>query len=532
MRRVIPDPIFSGWCSDPSIVRVGEDYYIASSTFEWMPCVNIFHSRDLAHWEQLPGALTDALLDQEGMAASCCVWAPNLTWYDGRFYLAYAVVHTATYRMKDTHVYITTAEDIRGPWSAPVFVSAIGFDPSVFHDDDGRVYLIDQTMERRTSRDRFAGVSVTELDPATLKPLGLSKVVYPGTGRGTTEGPNVLKKDGWYYITAAEGGTEFGHCVTMARSRSLWGPYEADPEDPMLSSAGTDCVLQRAGHGQYVTDPQGNWYMAHLCSRPLEGQWSILGRECAIQNIVWTEDGWPRVTDLEGRALPHAMPQLSFLGPDVPEQPFPAVPVRTDFSQGIPAQWMTLRRGWQKRGMSLEERPGYLRVHGGNSLCSTFRQHLLARRVSTLHCRMTASMTFRAECANHTAGLVVMYNNMNWHYLFVSADDEGQPTLCVSTCENGRLTDREERTMPGADGRWTLRAQIDGGELRFLAAPEGEEPREIGPALDMRILSDEHVDGNGFTSAMIGLCCQDLQGNGCAADFAWADYEDLPEERG
>lgn len=526
MAAFASNPVFDGWCSDPSILRVGEDYYIASSTFEWMPGINLFHSRDLKHWEQLPGPLTDDLLDMEGLEPSCCIWAPNLTRDGDLFYLAYTVVYTAASRFKDTWNYVITAPDLRGPWSRPVFVNCIGFDPSVFHDADGRKYMVNQTMDRRTARKRFQGVSVTELDPETLRPLGSPRLVFPGTDRGTTEGPNLMRKDGWYYLTAAEGGTSYGHCVTIARSRDIWGPYEVDPENPMLSSAGSDCALQRAGHGQFVTDPQGNWYMAHLCSRPLDGQWSILGRECAIQNIVWTQEGWPRIADENGRPLSHARPAERFRLPEAEESPFPEVPARTCFGLGIPPQWMSLRRGWQKQGMSLAERPGWLRIHGGQSLCSHFEQHLLARRVTGLDFRAETRMAFRPACFNHTAGLTVMYNCRNWYYLFVSADDEGKPVMCVSACENGELRDLAEEALPEAGGEYLLSAEGNGGELRFFFREPGKEPRAIGPALDMRILSDEHVNGNGFTSAMTGVCCQDLRGDGCFADFEWFEYRD------
>ncbi|MGN1367227.1 MAG: family 43 glycosylhydrolase [Aristaeellaceae bacterium] len=527
MSHFAPNPIFPGWCSDPSILRVGKDYYIAASTFEWMPGVNLYHSLDMKHWEQLPSPLTDELLDQEGLEASCCIWAPNLTWSDGLFYLAYTVVYTSAHRFKDTWNYIITAKDIRGPWSEPVFVNCIGFDPSVFHDDDGRKYIVNQTMERRKAFRRFRGVSVTELDPVTLKPLGLSRVVFPGTDRGTTEGPNIMKKDGWYYITAAEGGTEYGHCVTIARSRNLWGPYEVDPENPMLSSTGTACVLQRAGHGQFVSDPEGNWYMAHLCSRPLEGRWSVMGRECAIQNVTWPEGEWPRIADAQGHPVPHAQPALSFRTPDAEETVWPAEPVRTVFAEGIPLSFMTLRRCWPRRGISLNAREGWMRITGGQSLCSHFDQHLLARRVTALRLRAETLMEFRPECANHTAGLVVMYNSVNWHYLFLSADDDGRPVAGVSTCENGELTDQAEIALPEGCASCRLGAELSGAALRFFLQADGVPRQQVGPALDMRILSDEHVQGNGFTSAMIGVCCQDLQGNGCFADFAWFDYEPL-----
>lgn len=525
-KRYAQNPIFDGWCSDPSILRVGEDYYIAASTFEWMPGVNIFHSRDLKHWEQLESPLTDEFLNMEGLEPSCAIWAPNLTWSGGLFYLAYTIVNSSTSRFKDTDNFITTAPDIRGPWSAPVFVNRIGFDPSVFHDEDGRKYIVNQTMDRRTSRKRFQGVSVTELDSKTLRPIGAPRLVFPGTDRGTTEGPNLMKKDGWYYLTAAEGGTSYGHCVTIVRSRSIWGPYEVDPDNPMLSSTGTDCRLQRAGHGQFVMSPEGEWYMAHLCSRPLDHQWSVLGRECAIQNIVWTKEGWPRVADEEGNPISHAQPRDLFQVPQGEEHTFPGVPSRTNFSEGIPPQWMSLRRGWQRNGMSLTERPAWLRIHGGLSLCSHFRQHLLARRVTGLNFQAETRMEFRPLCYNHTSGLVVMYNCLNWYYLFVSADDEGRPLLCVSACENGVLKDLDEIPVDASCGEYLLCAEGEAGSLRFFFQRK-EEPRQaIGPELDMRILSDEHVDGNGFTSAMIGVCCQDLRGDGTYADFEWFDYRD------
>ena len=133
------NPIPGGWCSDPSIVRVGADYYIASSTFEWMPGVALFHSKDMINWERLPGALQDdEAVNMEGIDPSCGIWAPNLTWCDGLFYLAYTIVYSSAHRYKDTHNFLITARDIRGPWSKPVPLHRIGFDPSIFHDDDGR----------------------------------------------------------------------------------------------------------------------------------------------------------------------------------------------------------------------------------------------------------------------------------------------------------------------------------------------------------------------------------------------------------
>ena len=138
----IPNPIPVGWCSDPSIVRVGEDYYIASSTFEWMPGVMLFHSKDLIRWERLPGVLHDSFCDLEGIEPSCAIWAPNLTYFDGVFYLAYTIVYSSAHRYKDTHNFLITAREITGPWSEPVSLNRVGFDPSIFHEEDGRKYVV------------------------------------------------------------------------------------------------------------------------------------------------------------------------------------------------------------------------------------------------------------------------------------------------------------------------------------------------------------------------------------------------------
>ena len=512
------NPIPGGWCSDPRIVRVGEDYYIAASTFEWMPGVALFHSRDLIHWERLPGALQDdEAVSMEGIEPSCGIWAPNLTWCDGLFYLAYTIVYSSAHRYKDTHNFLITASNICGPWSKPIPLHRIGFDPSIFHDDDGRKYVVSQTMEYRTTFRRFRGVTMQEYDPSLQRLIGQPKIVFEGTDRGVTEGPNIMKKDGWYYITAAEGGTEYGHCVTMARSRSLWGPYEVDPKNPMLSSTGTECALQRAGHGQYITDLQGNWYMAHLCARPVEGKWSILGRECAIQNIDWPESGWPRIQGADGTA----QPKLTYTAPEVETVFLEETTSRTEFAKGIPHEWMTLRRSWRHCGITLDERKGFLRIHGGNSLCSHYQQGLLARNLPSLSCDLSTHMEFMPRNPGHLAGLVCMYNCLNWYYLSVSADEEGQLVLCLFSCENGKAEDRGYWPLLNACGEITLSASVREGDLQFAYALPGEEARLVGPVLNMRILSDEHVDGNGFTSAMIGICCQDLRGDQVYADFDW-----------
>jgi xylan 1,4-beta-xylosidase len=298
---MIRNPILPGFNPDPSICRAGEDYYIATSTFEWYPGVQIHHSRDLANWRLVRRALDRAsLLYMRGEPDSCGVWAPCLSHADGRFWLVYTDVKRFEGSFKDAHNYITTAAAIEGPWSDPFYVNSSGFDPSLFHDDDGRKWFVNMIWDHRAGaradlRDpAFAGILLQQWDVGSGKLIGAAKTIFAGSPHGLVEGPHLFKRNGWYYLTTAEGGTGYDHAVTMARSRRIDGPYELHPKVHLLTSKDApDTALQRAGHGQIVETPDGQVYHTHLCSRPLKGlKRSPLGRETAMQKCVWRDEGW------------------------------------------------------------------------------------------------------------------------------------------------------------------------------------------------------------------------------------------------
>lgn len=518
------NPVIRGFNPDPSIVRVKDTYYIATSTFEWYPGVTIYSSKNLSDWEFAAAPLTEKHMDLRGIDSACGIWAPNLTWCDGKFYLLYTIVYTNRARYKDTHNFLTTAENIEGPWSAPVYLNCSGFDPSIFHDDNGRKWIVNMTIDHRPDRVRFSGIDIQEYDIQKNCVTGPVHRIFRGTEIQTTEGPNIMKKDGWYYLTCAEGGTEFGHCVTVARAKEITGPYEVDPENPMMSSkAAADYPIQRAGHGQLVEDGCGNWYMSHLCSRPVNG-FSILGRETAIQNIIWTEDGWYRLA--EGGKLPgqeYATPDES--ADDLTARRNAHPTGREDFDGNeIPWQFLTLRESAGKCGISIQEREGWLRIRGGNSLTSKYRQGFLARRVQDFACTCTVKMEFEPRRYQHMAGLACYYNYDNYHYLRVTHDEELGVCICVTTAENRDIRESEYVALPDAKGIFYLRAEVNYDKFYFSYSLDGEHFVPIGGELDMTIISDEHVNGNGFTGAMIGMCCQDLQGDGCYADFDWFEY--------
>jgi xylan 1,4-beta-xylosidase len=327
---MISNPILPGFNPDPSILRVGEDYYIATSTFEWFPGVQIHHSRDLANWDLVTRPLSrKAQLDMRGDPDSCGVWAPCLSYADGLFWLVYTDVKRKDGSFKDAHNYIVTAPAIEGPWSDPVYVNSSGFDPSLFHDDDGRKWFLNMLWDHRARPSIFAGIRLQEWDAASGKLVGPMKTIWHGSKLGMTEGPHLYRRNGWYYLLTAEGGTGYDHAVTLARSRNIDGPYEGHPQDHVLTAKDAPLHgMQRSGHGDLVETPDGRSYIVHLAGRPTtQKRRCVLGRETAIQPMGWTHDGWLYTEQMDG------MPALAADAPDLPACPWPRAPARADFDE-------------------------------------------------------------------------------------------------------------------------------------------------------------------------------------------------------
>ena len=378
MAGVIRNPILPGFHPDPVICHKGADFYIANSSFQWWPGVPISHSRDLVHWEAAGYALTRrSQLDMERVPDSGGIWAPCLSYCeaDGHFYLVYTNVNRPSrYAPIETPNTVVTARDVRGPWSEPVFLNRSGFDPSFFHDDDGRTWMINMQLGYRPGQAFFDGLLVQEYSRSAKRLVGPVTNVFAGTALGATEGAHLMKRGGWYYIVCAEGGTGYHHALTMARSRNLLGPYEVHPDNPIMTAHGTDAPLQKAGHGNLVETPGGEWYGVFLCGRPNAAKRCVLGRETAIERGTWGEDGWFR---FESRR-----PRLEVPAPALPSRPVGEAPVRDDFDgEELALQWNTLRMP-HGREVSLTDRPGWLRLYGEPYPIETNnRQALVARRV-------------------------------------------------------------------------------------------------------------------------------------------------------
>jgi xylan 1,4-beta-xylosidase len=537
---MIRNPILPGFNPDPSIVRVGEDYYIATSTFEWYPGVQIHHSRDLKHWRLAARPLNRAaLLDMRGNPDSGGIWAPCLSWCDDRFWLVYTDVKRHNGNYKDAHNYLTTCAAVDGEWSDPVYLNSSGFDPSLFHDEDGRKWLVNMVWDHRDRRNRFGGILLQEYSPEAGRLVGGITNVFGGTDLGFTEAPHLYRRGDYYYLLTAEGGTGYTHAMTMARSRSIDGPYQPDPQGYLLTAKDhRDLPLQRCGHGDLVETPQGEHYLVHLCGRPLEGLRACpLGRETALQRTEWTPDGWLRIRGASGDGLP----SLQVPEPALEPHPWPDQPTRHEFDSGeLPPEFQWLRTPAPESFLSLRERPGYLRLKGKESIGSWFEQALVARRQE--HFRFTAEtrLDFSPDSIQQCAGLVCYYNAFKFHYLFVTIDDQGHRYVDVMSCEADVSTDlsfplSEGRTDPAAcdrrfrlppEGEVWLRCDVDRQVLQFSWSLDGEAWNEVPVKLNHALISDEAGAGEGksFTGAFVGLCCQDTSGRDAPADFGCFYY--------
>jgi len=406
-------------------------------------------------------------------------------------------------------------------------LNSSGFDPSLFHDDDGRKYLSNMLWDHRPGRNRFAGIALQEYSAAERKLVGKVHLIFEGTSIGFTEGPHLYRRDGYYYLLTAEGGTGWGHAVTLARSRNLLGPYELHPEGYVLTSRHRpDIELQRAGHADLVETQGGETYMVHLCGRPLRNRGRCtLGRETAIQRMEWSADGWLRTADGGG------VPRVEVPAPALPAQVFPAAPAREEFDgPELPLDFQWLRSPWPAELFSLTERPGYLRLYGRESLGSLFRQALVARRQQS-HCYSAGTVIdFEPDRFQQMAGLICYYNSSKFHYLCVSHDAELGKHVRVMSCLPDQLqSDAFSAPVAIPAGLPVhLRVEVDEERLYFGYRLEGHEWRWLPGHFDASILSDEAAapGSPNFTGAFVGVCCQDTSGERRHADFDYFEYRE------
>ena len=537
---MIQNPIIPGFNPDPCICRKGEDYYLAVSSFEWLPGIPVYHSKDLKHWELLTHVITSQV-DLRKLPSSKGIWAPCLTYCEEEdlFYVVYGVMNSMNARYFDVDNYVITARDIEGPWSDPVYLHSAGFDASIFHDEDGRKYVVSLEWETRAGYEKPGAICMVEYSAAEKAIIGYPKRIWNGgTDRGCIEAPHLTKRDGYYYIMCAEGGTGYNHCVTMGRAGQPFGPYVRDPKNPIVTSSpnasnerqdpdhlkpkyfNPDSVLQKSGHGSYVETPGGEVYLVHLTSRPFVPELRCtLGRETAIQKMEWTEDGWLRMAD--GSSLA----KMEVPEPQLTECAFPKAPSFDGFDEPMLRSCYYAPRILPESFVDLKARPGYLRLRGQESQTSLNAASILARKLTSVYAQVKVCMDFHPLVYQHSAGLILYYDNMNYAYLRkYYSESLGQGALSIIRLENGEKTEYLDTRIPVDDRELYLRLVIQGRTVHFEWSYDDKEYQNIGTEIETSKFSDEYCKYGEFTGTMVGITCADRLLHRHYADFDFFEY--------
>ena len=540
---MIRNPILPGFNPDPCICRKGDDYYMAVSSFEWFPGIPVYHSKDLKNWELLTHVLTnDTSVDLKKLPSAKGIWAPCLTYCEKEdlFYVVYGVMNSMNARYFDVDNFVITSKNIEGPWSEPVYIHSSGFDASILHDDDGRKYIVSLEWETREGYEKPGAICMVEYCPEKKEIIGYPKRIWSGgTNRGCIEAPHLTKRGEYYYIICAEGGTGYGHSVTMGRSKNVWGPYEGDPTNPIVTSIPGDfyerhdpdhlkpkyynpeSILQKSGHGSYVETQLGEVYLVHLTARPFVPELRCtLGRETAIQKMIWTDDGWLRMAD--GSNLAKEFIEESKL----PEYKLPQIPSFDDFDSGELGIQYYSPRIMPTSFADVKSRPGYVRIRGQESRCSLNKVSILARKLTSVYATITTKMEFKPEVHQHSAGLIMYYDNMNYIYLRkYYSDTLNSSAISIIHLENGEKTEFINTRVKVDDSPIYFRLKINGRSSYFEWSYNGENYERIGKVFDTTKFSDEYCKYGEFTGTFVGITCADRVLHKHYADFDFFDYK-------
>ncbi len=516
---MLRNPLLAGFYPDPSICRVGDDFYMVTSSFSYFPGVPVFHSRDLVHWEQLGHCLDrpeQLPLDWQHMSGG--VYAPTIRWHDGLFYMV-------TTNVSHGGNFYVTAKDAAGPWSDPHPIrGAVGIDPSFFWDEDGVCYMTATTDWAENN----PGVWAAQVDLEQDCIVGERKLVWKGAmvDAWSPEAPHIYRKDDWYYLMIAEGGTEDYHAVTIARSRSPLGPYEGYPGNPVLTHRhlGLDYPICNVGHGDLVQLADGSWYMVALASRLIDGYHKNMGRETFIAPVDFSGQ-WPVVSPGTGRV------EWVYPAPALPPHPF-APAEQDDFSAlcwnalGTPdPDSFTLEDG----GLTLRSRLDWL-------VPDALPRLPVPNGCPGFYGRRQQHMCFRAEVTLHVpergeAGIMLLQNGFNHLRVGVERTAEGVVVRAVRSEKCGRPDYRNPREYPRhVDVLWqgrmaeeTLRLGISARGQAHSLLVNGEETA----CADGSFLGSETAGG--FIGAYVGCYVSGEGAQAAFADFRYTGEEDVHE---
>ncbi len=491
----ISNPVISGFHPDPSVCRVGEDYYLACSSFEYFPGIPLFHSRDMVHWTQIGNALerpSQLSLPVE-TASSRGIYAPTLRHHEGRFWLI-------TTNVSDGGNLLFTATDPAGPWSDPIRLPGVkGIDPDLAWDEDGNCWCT------------TAGMEQIRIDPYTGECFGPPRRLWSGTpGAKAPEAPHLYRIGDYWYLLIAEGGTERCHGVSIARGRTPNGPFEPCPANPVLTHRGTDHPIQNTGHADLVQGPDESWWMVLLGVRPLGGTpgWHVLGRETFLAPVHWVDD-WPVIGEVSP-AIP---------APPWPLQPTVAVPVRDDFDLSVLDPCWISPRHRSADDCTTKERAGWLSLRARGTSLDAPDVTFVGRRQQHLSCRARTLL----DPAEGSGGLAVRLDERHHYDIEVVAGE-----VRVIARIGPLRTVVTSRSLPV--GPQVLRVEVS-ATRNPTDARSGPDTLSFGieepdgtivelARLEGRYLSTEVAGG--FTGRVIGMYASTG-----TVHFDWFDYEPL-----
>jgi len=499
------NPVIPGFYPDPSVCRVNDDYYLVNSSFEYFPGVPLWHSRDLCSWEQIGHVLTrTSQLELGNCPASAGVFAPTIREHEGRFYM---ITTNVCWFPKGTPNFLVWTDDIHGEWSEPVPIEHMGIDPTLFFDDDGKVWYAGTGFDENGKQ----GIVLFEINPQTGKILSEKKYIWYGTGGRNPEGPHLYKKDGMYYLIISEGGTEYGHMVTAARSTSIWGPYESCPYNPILSHRDYDkSIFQCAGHADLVEAHDGKWYAVFHAVRPSAAQLHHIGRETMLAEVTW-KDGWPLINSKE--------PVHALMEKDGSETYSVFENAFTDTFETVNPRWSWLRN------------PDMSHYHFGKGLVLEGSAVSLDDMASPVFIGVRQTqMELDAETeitvkGNGTAGMSVFHTNEHHYDLCVSAQNGGLAVCLKRRAADMRMVS-ENHFFPDTD-HVTLKVHAERNQYTFCAGIKEESLEVIGTG-STQLLSTEVMKGT-FTGCFFGMFAE---GNvkACFPYFILSESEEQKEK--
>lgn len=482
--RYYQNPVKRGFSPDPSVIRVDDCYYMVNSSFQYFPAIPISKSYDLVHWQTVGHVITNPdYLDLSSIKDSRGIWAPDISYSNGKYYVFASMRYN--YDNADEHPMrrqlVAVADNPEGPYSKPWYLEVDEIDPSHFVDDDGRHYMV-----------TAPGATIVPISADCRSVLGEPVQIWAGTGERCAEGPHIFKHNGYYYIMLASGGTGYGHGINIARSKELYGPYEGCPHNPVMRQTDPNALIQRSGHGMPVVTQNGQWWCLYLCGRRNGGNYTTVGRETALDRIIWDNDGWFKVGS--------TVPSLEAEAPDLPEHIF-SNKNEWDFKDGVLTDFEWVRN----TGRYTLNSDGLTLYPAKAPLYEISTNNILLHREEELSYTAELEFCYSPEQLGQQAGLTCYYSTVS--YVRFSRTVDG-----LELYINRNNSDEKEELIASVRAKlpehMAFKVEVNGLTRSFYYMKE-DKWELVGRLEKCIYLCDEGVpnDRKRHTGTMVGFYC-------------------------